>query len=66
MRTINSLLLLRSTEESFVTIDIAVINTYSGEVEFLKIGSAPSFIKRVREVATIKSTSFANWYFRSN
>lgn len=57
VKTINSLLLLRSPEESFVTIDIAVIDTYSGEVEFLKIGSAPSFIKRVREVATIKSTS---------
>lgn len=57
VKTINSLLLIRSPEESFVTIDIAVVNTYSGEVEFLKIGSAPSFIKRVREVATIKSTS---------
>ena len=57
VKTINSLLLLHSAEESFVTIDIAVVDTYSGEVEFLKIGSAPSFIKRVREVATIKSTS---------
>ena len=57
VKTINSLLLLRSPEESFVTIDIAVINTYSGEVEFLKIGSAPSFIKRVGEVATITSAS---------
>lgn len=57
VKTINSLLLLRSPEESFVTIDIAVVDTYSGEVDFLKIGSAPSFIKRVREVATIKSTS---------
>lgn len=57
VKTINSLLLLHSAEESFVTIDIAVVDTYSGAVEFLKIGSAPSFIKRVREVATIKSTS---------
>lgn len=57
VKMINSMLLLRSPEESFVTIDMAVIDTYSGEVEFLKIGSAPSFIKRVREVATINSTS---------
>jgi stage II sporulation protein E len=36
---------------------MAVIDTYSGEAEFLKIGAAPSFIKRVREVMTIKSSS---------
>jgi len=55
--TINSMLLLRTRDESFVTIDMAVIDTYSGEIEFLKVGSAPSFVKRVREVMTIKSSS---------
>lgn len=57
VKTVNSMLLLRTPEESFVTIDMAIIDTYSGETEFLKIGSAPSFLKRVREVTTIKSTS---------
>ena len=56
IKTVNSMLLLRSPDESFVTIDMAVIDTYSGNVEFLKIGSAPSFIKRVREVKPIKSS----------
>lgn len=57
IKTVNSMLLLRTTDESFVTLDMAVIDTYSGETEFLKIGAAPSFIKRVREVMTIKSSS---------
>jgi stage II sporulation protein E len=57
VKTVNSMLLLRTPEESFVTVDMAIIDTYSGETEFLKIGSAPSFLKRVREVTTIKSTS---------
>jgi len=57
VKTVNSMLLLRSPEESFVTIDITIIDTYSGNIEFLKIGSAPSFVKRVGEVATIKSAS---------
>lgn len=57
IKTVNAMLLLCSSEESFVTIDIAVLDTYSGNIEFLKIGSAPSFIKRVREVATIQSAS---------
>ncbi len=57
VKTVNSMLLLRTPDESFVTLDMAVIDTYSGEAEFLKIGAAPSFIKRVREVMTIKSSS---------
>lgn len=57
VKTVNSMLLLRTPEESFVTIDMAIIDTYSGETEFLKVGSAPSFLKRVREVRTIKSSS---------
>ncbi|EAX47244.1 serine phosphatase [Thermosinus carboxydivorans Nor1] len=57
VKTVNSMFMLRSPDETFATIDMAIIDTYSGEVEFLKIGSAPSFVKRVREVATIKSAS---------
>lgn len=57
VKTVNSLLLLRTPEESFATIDMAVIDTYSGETEFLKVGSSPSFVKRVREVRTINSSS---------
>jgi len=56
IKTVNSMLLLHSPEESFVTIDMSIIDTYTGNVEFLKVGSAPSFIKRVREVKVIKSS----------
>jgi len=55
IKTVNSMLLLRMPEESFATVDMAVIDVFSGEAEFLKIGAAPSFIKRVREVTTIKT-----------
>lgn len=57
VKTVNSLLLLKLPEESFTTVDMAVIDTAAGEAEFLKVGAAPSFVKRVREVATIKSSS---------
>lgn len=57
VRTVNSMLLLRNPEETFATIDIGIIDTYSGKAEFLKVGSAPSFVKRVREVSTITSAS---------
>lgn len=55
VKVVNSLLLLRAAEESFATVDMAVIDTHASEVEFFKIGSAPSFIKRVREVTPIES-----------
>lgn len=57
VRTVNSMLMLRTPEESFATVDMAIIDTYTGEAEFLKIGSAPSFIKRVREVRTVQSAT---------
>lgn len=57
VKTVNSMLLLRMPEESFATVDMAVIDAFSGEAEFLKIGSAPSFVKRVREVTVIKSAT---------
>lgn len=57
LKTINSLLLLRSTAESFATLDMAMIDLYSGEVDFIKIGSAPSYIKQGKKVTTIVSSS---------
>jgi stage II sporulation protein E len=47
---LNSLLLLRSEEETFATIDLAIIDLYTGETEFIKVGSAPSYIMRGEEI----------------
>jgi stage II sporulation protein E len=53
IKTVNSTLLLRSREEIFTTLDMVLIDLYSARAEFLKIGSAPSFIKRGNSVKTI-------------
>lgn len=50
---VNRLLLMRNKEEMFVTIDLVVVDLFTGQMEFVKIGSAPSFIKRGREVEII-------------
>lgn len=50
---INRLLILRNQEDMFVTIDLVVVDLFSGQLEFVKIGAAPSFIKRGREVEII-------------
>jgi stage II sporulation protein E len=54
---VNSLLLLRTVEESFATIDLALINLFTGEAEFVKVGAATSFIKHNSDVEVIRSLS---------
>jgi stage II sporulation protein E len=50
---INRLLMLRNQDDMFVTIDMVVVDLFSGQLEFVKIGAAPSYIKRGREVEII-------------
>jgi len=57
LKTINSVLLLRSNEESFATLDMLVVDLYSGELDVIKVGAAPSFLKRGRQVGVISSHS---------
>lgn len=57
LRTLNSVLALRSPEERFATLDLALLDPYQGEVEFIKVGSCPSFLKRGRTVTVINPSS---------
>lgn len=57
LQTINSVLLLRSTSESFATLDMLMIDLYTAELDVIKVGSAPSFIKRGKKVGVITSNS---------
>lgn len=57
VKVINSVLVLKSNEESFSTLDMCIINMYSGICEFIKIGAAATYIKRGSTVEIIHSTS---------
>lgn len=57
VRTVNSVLLLRSPEEIFATIDLLVVDLNTGDAQFIKIGASPSFLKRGNEVMTIRSST---------
>ena len=52
---INSALALKADKESFSTVDLLEINLESGVCEFLKIGSAQSFVKTKDGVEAISS-----------
>lgn len=53
IKSINSILSLRSTEEMFATLDLALIDLQNAKSTFLKIGSNPSFIKRGNRVTML-------------
>lgn len=46
LELVNAALLAKSEEESLSTIDVATIDLYSGETQFLKAGAAPTFVYR--------------------
>lgn len=57
LNTINSVLLLRSKNESFTTIDICMIDLFTAEIDFIKTAGAASFIKRGKQVEVVSASS---------
>lgn len=54
LRTINSLLLQKSNDEVFATVDLGIFNKATGKLKLFKIGAAATFIKRGSRVEAIK------------
>ncbi|WP_310551937.1 stage II sporulation protein E [Paenibacillus glufosinatiresistens] len=57
VKSVNSILLLRSPDEFYATVDMALIDQYSAQTTFMKIASAPSFIKRGSEVIPVSGSN---------
>lgn len=57
IKSINSILALRTTDEIFATLDLAIINLHNARLRFLKIGSSPSFIKRGDEIIQMEANN---------
>jgi stage II sporulation protein E len=54
---INSILSLRSTDEMFATIDLAMVDLNTAQGRFMKIGSTPGFIKRGKQVLMLAAAN---------
>jgi len=57
VKFINSIMILKSEEEAFVTIDVCIIDLYTGKAEFIKTGAEPSFIIREGYTESVKASS---------
>ncbi len=56
LNLINSAL-INQNEETFATLDIAIVDLYKGNIEFIKSAACPSYIKNNRRVQIIKANS---------
>ncbi|MFF2020055.1 stage II sporulation protein E [Paenibacillus sp. NPDC058177] len=57
VKSVNSVLMLRSPDEFYATVDMALIDQYSAQTTFMKIASAPSFIRRGSEVIPVTASN---------
>ncbi|MCK0473640.1 stage II sporulation protein E [Halalkalibacter sp. APA_J-10(15)] len=64
IKSVNSVLSLRSTDEVFSTLDLAMIDLQNAETRFLKIGSIPSFIKRGDQIIKIEASNLPMGVFQ--
>ena len=55
---INSAININSNEETYATIDLSIVNLQNGNIEFVKNGACPTFIKSKNKVEVIKAISF--------
>ena len=49
--------LINQNEEIFATLDIAIIDLYKGNIEFIKSGACPTYIKNKNKIQIIKANS---------
>lgn len=54
---INSVMVMKSANEAFATVDMCMMDLNTGEAEFIKNGAEASYIKRGNRIETIRSAS---------
>lgn len=54
LKMINTVMLMKDDEESYATVDLAIIDRISGKVKFYKIGAAPTLIRHRETVDEVK------------
>lgn len=55
LKLINSTLVANTEEDMYTTLDIQILDLFAGNMEFIKNGACPTFIKRNKEIQILKS-----------
>ncbi|MGJ7923183.1 stage II sporulation protein E [Neobacillus sp. LXY-4] len=64
IKSVNSVLSLRTNDEVFSTLDLAMIDLQNASAKFLKISSTPSFIKRGKKIMKIQASNLPMGIFQ--
>ena len=57
IKSVNSILNLRSSDDVYATVDVALIDLFNADTTFMKIGSMPSFIKRGQTIIPVSANN---------
>jgi len=55
LKLINSTLIANQKDDMYATVDIAILDLFKGNMEFIKSGACPTFVKRDNEIKILKS-----------
>lgn len=58
LKILNSSMLFKSTDESMATVDVAVIDLFTGKTDLLKAGAAATLVRRSGRTGKAQSNSF--------
>lgn len=57
VKTVNATLALRSPDDTFSTVDLTMIDLFSGKADFVKIAAQPSLVKKGANIHVVSSNS---------
>ena len=57
LKLINSTLIANAKEDMYATLDIQILDLFAGNMEFIKNGACPTYLKRNKEVQLLKSVT---------
>lgn len=66
LKLINSSLIANTKEDMYTTLDIQILDLFAGNMEFIKSGACPTFVKRNKEVQLLKSITLPTGIVEKN
>ena len=58
--------LLNVSQDVYATLDVAIVDLFKGNIEFIKAGCAPTYVKNNKKVQIIKSASLPTGIVKNN
>lgn len=64
IKTVNTILGIRNDNQTFATLDVSMVDRFTGECQFIKNGAVSTFLKRGRNIERIKTDTLPLGMFK--